>query len=102
MPNGKSASRRAKASGKQAGNYQHPTADIPMRPDVGTQAQFKKRLPPQKYRYDDSLAPQLEWDEQNPARERGEALVREALEARTLEAAKDAIARLQAMSRPFL
>ena len=36
-----------------------------MRPDVGTQAQFKKKLPPKKYRYDDSLSPSLEWDGQN-------------------------------------
>src|SRR5438067_1354662 len=55
--------------------YQHPEADSPMRPEVGTQAQFKKKKPPQKYRYDSSLSPALEWDGQNPARERGEALI---------------------------
>lgn len=59
-----------------------------MRPEVGTQAQFKKRKPPQKYRYDDSLSPVLEWDGQNPARERGETLLREVLEAETIEVAK--------------
>jgi len=31
-------------------NYKHPEAESPMRPEVGTQAQFKKKLPPQKYR----------------------------------------------------
>ena len=31
-----------------------------MRPEVGTQAQFKKKLPPKKYRYDDSLSPALD------------------------------------------
>jgi adenine-specific DNA-methyltransferase len=46
-----------------------------MRPEVGTQAQFKKKKAPEKYRYDDSLAPSLEWDGQNPARERGEARI---------------------------
>ncbi len=46
-----------------------------MRPEVGTQAQFKKKKAPEKYRYDDSLAPSLEWDGQNPARERGEELL---------------------------
>src|SRR5438067_6644048 len=53
--------------------YQHPEADSPMRPEVGTQAQFKKKKPPQTYRFDSSLSPELEWDGQNPAREQGEA-----------------------------
>ena len=48
-----------------------------MRPEVGTQAQFKKKKPPQTYRYDSSLAPELEWDAQNPAREQGEALLKQ-------------------------
>ncbi len=52
--------------------YQHPEADLAMRPEVGTQAQFKKKNPPATYRYDSSLAPALEWDGQNPAREQGE------------------------------
>jgi hypothetical protein len=43
-----------------------------MRPDVGTQAQFRKRKPPATYRYDSSLSPALDWDGQNPAREQGE------------------------------
>jgi hypothetical protein len=43
-----------------------------MRPDVGTQAQFKKKKPPVTYRYDSSLSPALDWDGQNSARERGE------------------------------
>jgi adenine-specific DNA-methyltransferase len=57
---------------REAESYQHPHTTSPMRPDVGTQAQFKKRKPPQKYRYDDSLSPALEWDGQNSAREKGE------------------------------
>jgi len=73
-----------------------------MRPDVGTQAQFKKKLPPKKYRYDDSLSPSLEWDGQNPARERGEALIREILDAKAIEEAKAAASKLKAMSKPFL
>src|ERR1035441_2943581 len=44
-----------------------------MRPDVGTQAQFKKKKPPATYRYDSSLSPALEWDGQNSAREKGES-----------------------------
>ena len=90
------------AKQKIAKNYRHPESESPMRPEVGTQAQFKKKLPPQKYRYDDSLSPALEWDGQNPARERGEALIRDVLEADTLEKAKAAGTKLKAMSKPFL
>ena len=73
-----------------------------MRPDVGTQAQFKKKLPPKKYRYDDSLSPSLEWDGQNAAREQGEALIKEILDASSIEQAKAAASKLKAMSKPFL
>lgn len=110
------------AKTKTAKNYRHPESESPMRPEVGTQAQFKKRLPPQKYRYDDSLSPALEWDEQNPARERGEARIakaeQELAEAKKklvsakpeeikeakehLAAAQGAVRELKAMSKPFL
>src|SRR5712692_3970196 len=90
------------AKAKSAKNYRHPESESPMRPEVGTQAQFKKKLPPKKYRYDDSLSPALEWDGQNPAREQGEALIRQALEAKTLEEAKAAASKLKAISKPFL
>jgi adenine-specific DNA-methyltransferase len=56
-----------------------------MRPDVGTQAQFTKKKPPQRYRYDSSLSPELDWDGQNAAREQGEALLRRIMEAATLD-----------------
>lgn len=46
-----------------------------MRPDVGTQAQFRKKKPPKTYRYDSSLAPVLEWDGKNGSRELGEWLL---------------------------
>ena len=68
---------RKSTNPKTTGTYQHPEADLLMRPEVGTQAQFKKKKPPQTYRYDSSLAPALEWDGQNPAREQGEALIKE-------------------------
>src|SRR5258708_7541599 len=68
-------SKRAPKS-KVAESYQHPEADLPMRPEVGTQAQFKKKKPPRTYRFDSSLSPSLEWDGQNPARERGEAFIK--------------------------
>src|SRR5438445_12944340 len=73
-----SGTKRAKANTKLAKNYRHPESESLMRPEVGTQPQFKKKLPPKKYRYDDSLAPVLEWDGQNPARERGEARIAKA------------------------
>ena len=58
--------------------FEHPEATSPMRPDVGTQAAFKKKKPPVTYRYDSSLSPSLDWDGQNPAREQGEAILRPA------------------------
>jgi len=87
---------------REASTYRHPEADSPLRPDVGTQPQFKKRKPPVTYRYDSSLSPELNWDGQNHARETGEALIREILEANSLEGAKQAAERLKGMSGPFL
>lgn len=98
----KDGTKRAKAKPKTAENYRHPESESLMRPEVGTQAQFKKKLPPKKYRYDDSLSPALEWDGQNPARERGEALIAHVLEAGSLDQAKAAASKLKAMSKPFL
>jgi len=57
---------------KVAKSYKHPESESPMRPEVGTQSEFKRKLPPKKYRYDDSLSPALEWDGQNAARDGGE------------------------------
>jgi len=88
--NKKAKAAAATASGKAAKSYSHPESDALMRPDVGTQAQFKKKKPPKKYRYDDSISPALDWDGQNSAREQGEALIREILEAKTIEEAKGA------------
>jgi len=90
-----------------------------LRPEVGTQAQFKKRKPPKTYRYDSSLSPALDWDGQNSARELGEWLLAQIEEAAALDpphlfvssrrfgdvevaGLHDAIARLKALSRPFL
>jgi len=50
----KSGTKRAKVNSKTAQNYRHPESESLMRPEVGTQAQFKKKLPPLRYRYDDS------------------------------------------------
>ena len=79
--------------------YGHPDASSPSRPEIGAQAHFKKAKPAARYRYDSSLAPELNWDGQNPAREEGEALLRAIEEATTLEEAKAAAARLKALSR---
>ncbi len=86
----------------QSESYEHKDATSVMRPDIGTQPHFKKSKPPQKYRYDDSLAPSMEWDGQNAAREIGEALIQDVLAAETLAEAKSAAAKLKAMSQPFL
>src|SRR6266550_634131 len=99
MPASKTA-RSAKT--KSANNYRHPESESLMRPEVGTQAQFKKKLPPKKYRYDDSLSAALLWDGQNPVREPAEALIRQLLESKSLEEAKAAASKLKAMSKPFL
>jgi adenine-specific DNA-methyltransferase len=117
--------KNAKRAGVKAPpeTYRHPEASSLLRPDVGTQAQFKKKKPPITYRYDSSLSPVLEWDGQNSARERGEELIArimtaginetklgelenpeahiEALEAE-IEKTKAAGRELQALSRPFL
>ncbi len=91
-----------KARPQGAKDYKYPESTSLMRPDVGTQAQFKKRRPAKTFRYDNSLSPSLQWDGQNAAREQGEALIRQALGAKTLEEAKSAASKLKAMSTPFL
>lgn len=113
-----------RANGKpRPESYRHPDAASLLRPDVGTQAQFRKKKPPATYRYDSSLSPVLEWDGRNPARERGEELIArivetgapgtkseeqkdpeariKALEAK-LEKVREAAQELRSISRPFL
>jgi adenine-specific DNA-methyltransferase len=60
---------------QEAEAYRHPEAESPLRPDVGTQPQFKKKKLPVTYRYDSSLSPVLDWDGQNPTRDLGDWLV---------------------------
>ena len=106
---GKSATAGSRGK-RQAGNatnpvpasYTHPDADSPMRPEVGTQASFRKKKPPKTYKYDSSLSPALDWDGQNPAREEGEALLRRIIESKTLAEAQDNARELARMSKPFL
>src|SRR6266550_9563098 len=63
--------------------YEHENEAL-LRPDVGTQAQFKKKKAPKTYRYDSSLSPALDWDGQNPVRELGEWLLAQIEEASKL------------------
>lgn len=94
--------------------YRHPEATSPLRPEVGTQSQFKKNKPPKTYRYDSSLAPELNWDE-NSARERGEALIKRISDLglriadctdeerpRVKAELSEATEQLKRLSRPFL
>jgi adenine-specific DNA-methyltransferase len=87
----------------EAKTYKHLEANSPLRPEVGTQSHFpkKKLKAPKNYRYDSSIAPSLEWDD-NPAREQTEALIAEILQADSLEKVKAAALKLKAMSQPFL
>src|SRR6266545_5964774 len=62
---------------KDAQTYREPESDLPARPEVSAQRHSKKTKPPTTYRFDSSLAPALEWDGQNPSRERAENLIRE-------------------------
>jgi adenine-specific DNA-methyltransferase len=102
--NGNGAGKKPAANGGKsaAQSYKHNEADLPLRPDVGTQAQFKKKKPPRTFKYDSSLSPALDYDGQNHARERGEALLLQILEAKTLEEAHAAARELKALGKPFL
>lgn len=72
---GKRNNKPVKSNQSEDRSYCHPEAESPLRPDVGTQAQFKKKKPPVTYRYDSSLSPALEWDGQNSSHEMGEWLI---------------------------
>lgn len=64
----------AKKVAQRAETYTHEEEAL-LRPDVGTQAQLKKKKPPKTYHYDSSLSPALDWDGQNSSRELGEWLL---------------------------
>ncbi len=103
---------------KEAAAYEH-SDEVVLRPDVGTQPQFKKKSPPKTYRYDSSLSPALDWDGQNSARELGEWLLAQIEEASKLDpphrfteqrsfngvevaGLEDAVDHLKALGKPFL
>ena len=96
MPKGKRSQQQ-----QEPKNYDYSGSQHPLRPDIGVEPQFKKKKPPTTYRYDSSLSPALDWDD-NPAREQAESLIAEILEAEDLESAKVAAKKLKALSQPFL
>src|SRR4029453_5012252 len=86
MSNEPRRKRTATRSGRVADSYALYDAKSPMRPEVGTQPQFRKKKPPVTYRYDSSLSRALNLDGQNPAREPGEWLLDLIQRAATLPA----------------
>lgn len=66
---------KAKSSLATTASYQHSEAKALIRPEAGAQTRFKKKKPTASWLYDSSLAPELQWDAQNPARELGEARI---------------------------
>lgn len=92
---------RSAAKTNQTAPYKHPEVKSLMRPEVGTQAQFKKKSP-KTYHYDSSLSSALDWDAKNPAREQEEALIKQVLDAKGLEETKAAASKLKSLSKPFL
>jgi adenine-specific DNA-methyltransferase len=101
--------------------YRHIDSDSPMRPEVGTQPQFRKKKPPKSYNYDSSLSPAMDWDGQNWARELGEWLLLMIEDASRLEpphqfqqpqqfnggqvtinSLQEAVQKLKELSDPFL
>jgi len=71
VPRGKTKAKTAPTTE----NYQHTEAGAVIRPEVGVQAQFKKKKSPKTYVYDSSLSPQMCWDNINSARDVGEWLI---------------------------
>jgi adenine-specific DNA-methyltransferase len=124
--------KRAKGTKRSSGgakprtaSYKHPEATTLLRPEVGTQPQFRKKKPPAEYRYGSSLSPALEWDGQNWARELGAWLIARIEEAcrlpapheftepqqfkntrgevvATVRSLADAVEQLKRLERPFL
>jgi adenine-specific DNA-methyltransferase len=112
--NGTTTSVQTNAAPTPARSYEHVHADAAMRPEAGTQAQFRKKKAPASYRYDSSLAPELTWDGSNAAlRDRVSellAVVQAGLAAEgsgddaksARAAAREAAAELATLQQPFL
>jgi adenine-specific DNA-methyltransferase len=95
------AARTNRKQTKAAKAYDHKETEAVLRPDIGIQAQFKKKKDPAKYRYDRSLDPQLSWDI-NADREYAEALIEKVCGAKSVEDARAAAEELKRISSPFL
>lgn len=104
---------------QKSGVYQHKNQTI-QRPPIGVQEDFPDRRAPKKYRYDSSLAPELNWDE-NGEREFAEWLLAliekatkegEAAAFKTVQTWKgtgerfgsvtECVTRLKSLTQPFL
>jgi adenine-specific DNA-methyltransferase len=106
------AARKKNAPGKTPAapkSYEHPTADLASRPEVGQQETFRAKKAPKSYRYDSSLAPQLQWDGGSArVRDRVDELLRtietaaKAGDAESAAIAQVAAAELRRMQTPFL
>ena len=92
---------KAAASSRPAEPYTHFETEALVRPDVGLQAEFRKRRPPKKYRYDPTLDPELAWTEQRTDDEVA-ALWDQAVNATTIEEAQTALRRLNQIAQPSL
>src|SRR5437016_7167803 len=88
-------------SSKTAKAYDHKETEAVLRPDIGIQAQFKKKKEPAKYRYDRSLDPQLSWDV-NADREHAEALIQKVRSATSIADVRAAAEELKRISSSFL
>src|SRR5438876_7767099 len=86
---------------KAAKAYDHKETEAVLRPDIGIQAQFKKRKEPARYRYDRSLDPQVSWDI-NADREYAESLIEKVRSATSIQDAHSAAEELKRISSPFL
>jgi len=91
------------AAQKQSKDYRHSDEKALLRPEAGAQDVFpdKKRKPAQKYRYDSSLAPELQWDEAQ-TRAEAEQHINAVLNADSVETARAAAEKLRALNSHFL
>jgi adenine-specific DNA-methyltransferase len=78
------ARRTTSSRKKHTETYDHGEGAV-LRPEAGTQIQFRKKKPSKTYRYDSSLSPSLDWDGQNGARELGEWLLAQIEDAAALD-----------------
>ncbi len=57
----KATKKAQQKASEDARSYSHPQADLAARPEIGTQAHYRKNKPPAAYQYDSSLSPALQW-----------------------------------------